>query len=720
MITTKSNFKQKFSLILALVMMFSMMAFPASANTTYTVTSVLDTFTSSNKPLVETVNENGSTTIKYTPVSNKNINSITIAADTGVTVTIQADGNEVRTQDFHATTTKAANNVVTLTVSNIVKNLTITPHTVAIPTPSTYVVTTNMNSYVYHNKNNVETVNSNSNLNYVFTTSSGKYIDYFYVTRNGKSYDVKINNGDYIDDNFTIRATHVSNGTINLELQNIRTDITITPILSNYDSNLNPYYPYYPNNPNWYNEWTSIGKNAKANIRTVQIIGNNKYIAEVVVRTTEPTYYIHDIDIKSGYNYTEYSNIKNGDSYFRHADVRNDITWNYDGNYETARFYVTYTGNLSVFANAYKLNDNGNNNTNRPNYTPKYNMYNMIKNEYDGTTIEFSEGSPIKENETTNITIQANTKLDEIKQVKIDIGNKNIATINKDTKSFVYKGKTYTVSHKKVNGIDTWSTSIKVDNTLTVFSYGKHTTKPNKDTTTPKAPDKPIINTKSVEPYVRGISKHSFAPMKYMTKAEAVTMLTRAFATSPSTNFAGYNNDKIYADVGPGNWYSGVINYAYAQNYLSKIPKIYEHKNLRNVKTKTLTQSNVQNTADNVEVFKPESSVTRAEFAALVLAFSKNEVKGYGVDDMMYYDIPRGFWAYNYIIEATNLGIVKGHGGYFSPAAAITRAEAVTMVNRALGRSTVVTKSNLKNEFNDVRETDWFYKDVLSAANKVF
>ena len=78
--------------------------------------------------------------------------------------------------------------------------------------------------------------------------------------------------------------------------------------------------------------------------------------------------------------------------------------------------------------------------------------------------------------------------------------------------------------------------------------------------------------------------------------------------------------------------------------------------------------------------FKPNGNITRAEFATITARFFEATYDG----ENLFPDI-EGHWAQDYINEAANAGIVNGYeDGTFRPQQYITRAEAVTMVNRAI------------------------------------
>jgi hypothetical protein len=86
--------------------------------------------------------------------------------------------------------------------------------------------------------------------------------------------------------------------------------------------------------------------------------------------------------------------------------------------------------------------------------------------------------------------------------------------------------------------------------------------------------------------------------------------------------------------------------------------------------------------------FKPEGSITRAEFAAVAvrvkgLAAVAEAAKGLPSG---FSDVPAGHWAAGYVGVAGSTGIVNGiGGGLFAPNAPVKYEEAVTMLVRALG-----------------------------------
>ena len=90
---------------------------------------------------------------------------------------------------------------------------------------------------------------------------------------------------------------------------------------------------------------------------------------------------------------------------------------------------------------------------------------------------------------------------------------------------------------------------------------------------------------------------------------------------------------------------------------------------------------------------------------------------------MAFTDVSADYWAAGNIENASANGWIIGYGnGAFAPDNDITRAEVVTVVNRATGR--VADKEYVKdnftklNRFTDVTDSNmWYFFDVAEAAN---
>ena len=107
--------------------------------------------------------------------------------------------------------------------------------------------------------------------------------------------------------------------------------------------------------------------------------------------------------------------------------------------------------------------------------------------------------------------------------------------------------------------------------------------------------------------------------------------------------------------------------------------------------------------------FKPENSITRAEFASMIANYA----------DLSDTDTPAAFediighWAEEAIKACQNTGYIKGYDNKFRPDEFIARSEAVSIINRVLGRNDI---KDFTNPFRDVTENHWAYIDIMEAS----
>ncbi len=114
--------------------------------------------------------------------------------------------------------------------------------------------------------------------------------------------------------------------------------------------------------------------------------------------------------------------------------------------------------------------------------------------------------------------------------------------------------------------------------------------------------------------------------------------------------------------------------------------------------------------------FRPQNYITRAEFAALVyriVGLEPAKIKN------PFSDLSEDYWAYNEILSLAQSGLIEGYpNGTFGGENYITRAEAMTITNKLLGRKPLESyvKSLNFNPFNDLEESRWYYVTVLEAT----
>lgn len=108
--------------------------------------------------------------------------------------------------------------------------------------------------------------------------------------------------------------------------------------------------------------------------------------------------------------------------------------------------------------------------------------------------------------------------------------------------------------------------------------------------------------------------------------------------------------------------------------------------------------------------FKPNQPLTRAEMASLTAMLSPNSTtSGRGFSDIT------GHWAQAAIKKAQDIGIMNGYSdGTFRPNSKLTRAEAVTAINRVLGRGPLMGVT--QPGWNDVPVSHWAFGDIEEAS----
>lgn len=107
--------------------------------------------------------------------------------------------------------------------------------------------------------------------------------------------------------------------------------------------------------------------------------------------------------------------------------------------------------------------------------------------------------------------------------------------------------------------------------------------------------------------------------------------------------------------------------------------------------------------------FKPEQTITRAEMASLVARLNNTTVgNGESFSDVS------GHWAKKAIESAKAAGIINGYeDGTFRPEAKLTRAEAVTMFSKLLGRGPL---NGATPKWTDVPSSHWAFGYIQEAS----
>ncbi|SHN79197.1 S-layer homology domain-containing protein [Paenibacillus sp. ov031] len=185
-------------------------------------------------------------------------------------------------------------------------------------------------------------------------------------------------------------------------------------------------------------------------------------------------------------------------------------------------------------------------------------------------------------------------------------------------------------------------------------------------------------NTLKAHPYIQGYTDGSFRPERNVTRAEMATLITRILGTST------LEGSHEFTDVTSSHWADAAISAAAQSGY-------------------------VQGYTDGS--FKPDQAITRAEMAVVLQPL---------LTSAQMTTAPKAFtdvnehWAQQAVEQLSSAGVVTGYkDGTFRPSRPITRAEAVTMLNKLIG---LQAETNAAGQWSDVPVTHWAYEAIEAAS----
>lgn len=193
----------------------------------------------------------------------------------------------------------------------------------------------------------------------------------------------------------------------------------------------------------------------------------------------------------------------------------------------------------------------------------------------------------------------------------------------------------------------------------------------------------PQLNTTDHMQYMNGYADGTFRPDATITRAEACQLIASLLTEQVK------NEDHLFTDVDVSAWYAEAV--------------------------RQMTGFGLVNGyADGT--FLPNASITRAEFVTILSRFPHEEANS----DMLFIDVPETHWAFDAVNTALAQGWVTGDpSGLFRPNDSITRAEAVTILNRVLGRqgdAVMAATGEGIRVMPDVPDTHWAYLAMLEAT----
>lgn len=184
--------------------------------------------------------------------------------------------------------------------------------------------------------------------------------------------------------------------------------------------------------------------------------------------------------------------------------------------------------------------------------------------------------------------------------------------------------------------------------------------------------------------YTNGDGYGNWRPNDKITRSEAATMLYRLLRNKDVDT-----SEVSFSDVEEGKWYTTAV--------------------------KTLAALGIIK-GDTAGSFRPNDGITRAEFTAICVRFATKEANGAGKE---FADVSSTNWAHDEIGKAAAFGWVIGYPeGIFQPSRALSRAEAVTLLNRVLGRpgDSAAIAAGKGVTFSDVAKTFWGYNAIVESA----
>ena len=191
--------------------------------------------------------------------------------------------------------------------------------------------------------------------------------------------------------------------------------------------------------------------------------------------------------------------------------------------------------------------------------------------------------------------------------------------------------------------------------------------------------------------YIDGYPDGSFRPDANVTRAEAAAMLYRLVVDDDKDASAAPEVGTAYNDVAGSEWYGHIVSYMTAKGLMRGYPDGY---------------------------FRPEAYMTRAELAAVLCASFAYFFDYTRIPTFRFPDVPTDHWAFAPVSACAFFGLARGYAdGTFRPDEPITRAEAVTLLNRSRGRglSPIDLPSGIP-QYTDLDESHWAYSQIMEAS----
>ncbi|WP_322922345.1 S-layer homology domain-containing protein [Paenibacillus campi] len=231
---------------------------------------------------------------------------------------------------------------------------------------------------------------------------------------------------------------------------------------------------------------------------------------------------------------------------------------------------------------------------------------------------------------------------------------------------------------------DSGNTVLKINtskfSTFTVMQVSSTST-PTTTGTTPVTGTNPANTGGIVKPaYIEGYPDGTFRPNNSLTRAELASLLYRLQATSSNAGAV-----KSFKDVSSSFWANQAIQSMQSAGLMSGLPN---------------------------GTFAPSKPITRAEMAIILSRWQSLS----GQSGTTFATDINGHWAERDIKLVLTAGLMQGISpSSFQPNAPLTRAQAVTILNKILEKTAVL--SARPTPWKDVPSSHWAYADIMEASN---
>ena len=193
-----------------------------------------------------------------------------------------------------------------------------------------------------------------------------------------------------------------------------------------------------------------------------------------------------------------------------------------------------------------------------------------------------------------------------------------------------------------------------------------------------------LLETEEHIRYIQGYPDGTVQPESNISRAEVAVIFWRLIRAADKSSTV----PSCFSDVEGDEWFAQAVNYLASTGILTG----YEDG-----------------------TFRPERSISRSEFAAMISRFDGLESATLNP----FSDMHESHWAYSYVTSAYLKGWIAGYPDRsFRPEASITRAETIKIVNYMLGRGIQAKDipEQLRSLYPDLSYNHWAFAEIIEAS----